>query len=111
MQAMQDRMILVQPAEQGWSVTLEGQQLSALPTRSQAVESATGHAGDRFALTGEPIGVVLRLACGSEVLICQHERPSTKRSAEHTSEPQSLMSISYAVVCLNKKNDTNHTKT
>src|SRR3546814_7542107 len=42
MQAMQDRMILVQPAEQGRSVTLEGQQLSALPTRSQAVESATG---------------------------------------------------------------------
>src|SRR3546814_15016326 len=78
MQAMQDRMILVQPAEQGWSVTLEGQQLSALPTRSQAVESATGHAGDRFAITGEPIGVVLRLACGSEVLICQHERPSTE---------------------------------
>src|SRR3546814_5356710 len=110
MHAMQDRMILVQPAEQGWSVTLEGQQLSALPTRSQAVESATGHAGDRFAITGEPIGVVLRLACGSEVLICQHERPSTKaaiggnaltpRSEEHTSELQSLMRISYAVLCL-----------
>lgn len=75
---MQGRMILVEPAEQGWSVTFEGQQLSALPTRSQAVESATGHAGDRFAITGEPIGVVLRLACGSEVLICHHERPSTE---------------------------------
>lgn len=70
--AMQSRMILVQPAEQGWSVTFRGLPLSNLPTRSQAVESATGHAGDRFAITGEPIGVVLRLACGSEVLIVQH---------------------------------------
>src|SRR3546814_17414873 len=35
MQALQDRMILVQPAEQGWSVTLDGQQMSAFPTRSQ----------------------------------------------------------------------------
>lgn len=72
--AMQSRMILVQPAEQGWSVTFRGLQLSNLPTRSQAVESATGHAGDRFAITGEPIGVVLRLACGSEVLVVQHRR-------------------------------------
>src|SRR3546814_2125044 len=69
---MQSRMILVQPAEQGWSVTFRGLPLSNLPTKSQAVESATGHAGDRFAITGEPIGVVLRLACGSEVLIVQH---------------------------------------
>jgi hypothetical protein len=71
--AMQSRMILVQPAEDGWSVTFRGLPLSNLATKSEAVESATGHAGDRFAITGEPIGVVLRLACGSEVLICQHE--------------------------------------
>src|SRR3546814_7788226 len=31
------------------------------------------------------------------------------RSAEHTSELQSLMRISYAVFCLNKKNNTTHT--
>ena len=73
-------MILVQPAEHGWSVTFRGLLLSILPTRSQAVESATGHAGDRFAITGEPIGVVLRLACGSEVLICQHERTHASQS-------------------------------
>src|SRR3546814_6874314 len=30
------------------------------------------------------------------------------RSEEHTSELQSLMRISYAVFCLNKKNNTNH---
>ena len=74
---MQSRMILVQPEDDGWSVTFRGLPLSHLPTKSQAVESATGYAGDRFAIIGEPIGVVLRLACGSEVLICQHERPST----------------------------------
>src|SRR3546814_2017475 len=30
-------------------------------------------------------------------------RPPAKRSEEHTSEPQSLMRISYAVFCLQKK--------
>src|SRR3546814_9670378 len=33
------------------------------------------------------------------------------RSEEHTSELQSLMRISYAVFCLKKKKQTNHTKT
>src|SRR3546814_7223313 len=31
------------------------------------------------------------------------DRPALRRSEEHTSELQSLMRISYAVVCLNKK--------
>src|SRR3546814_7506127 len=36
---------------------------------------------------------------------------SEKRSEEHTSELQSLMSISYAVFCLNKrKSKNNHTE-
>src|SRR3546814_7294710 len=34
----------------------------------------------------------------------------TERSEEHTSELQSLMRISYAVFCLNKKKRTNNTK-
>src|SRR3546814_9919872 len=33
------------------------------------------------------------------------------RSEEHTSELQSLMRISYAVFCLKKKKQANHTKT
>lgn len=69
---MQSKMILVQPGEQGWSVSFRGLPLGLQPTKALAVESATGHAGDRFAITGEPIGVILRLACGSEVLIVQH---------------------------------------
>src|SRR3546814_2807738 len=32
------------------------------------------------------------------------ERPTSRRSEEHTSELQSLMRISYAVFCLTKKN-------
>src|SRR3546814_1666401 len=34
---------------------------------------------------------------------------SVNRSEEHTSELQSLMRISYAVFCLKKKKDQNHT--
>src|SRR3546814_10859138 len=42
----------------------------------------------------------------------QHAEPEGHRSEEHTSELQSLMRISYAVFCLNKKNQrTNRTKT
>src|SRR3546814_2641733 len=35
-------------------------------------------------------------------------RPPTSRSEEHTSELQSLMRISYAVFCLQKKNHKDH---
>src|SRR3546814_5040147 len=37
---------------------------------------------------------------------CGGENRRPKRSEEHTSELQSLMRISYAVFCLNKKNTT-----
>src|SRR3546814_10370147 len=36
------------------------------------------------------------------------QRRQCLRSEEHTSELQSLMSISYAVFCLKKKNNTNN---
>src|SRR3546814_8632650 len=38
-------------------------------------------------------------------------RSTSGRSEEHTSELQSLMSISYAVFCLKKKTDKNRTQT
>src|SRR3546814_8671583 len=45
-------------------------------------------------------------------LIVQNQRPSvstmSSRSEEHTSELQSLMRISYAVFCLQKKKKKNH---
>src|SRR3546814_6337216 len=40
----------------------------------------------------------------------RHRLPTSKRSEEHTSELQSLMRISYAVFCLQKK-QTNHRNT
>lgn len=69
---MQKRMLLVQPTDRGWSVTFRGLPLTTAATESAAVDAATEHARDRFGVTGEPIGVVLRLACGSEVLVAQH---------------------------------------
>src|SRR3546814_3153697 len=37
-----------------------------------------------------------------------HQAPVIARSEEHTSEPQSLMRISYAVFCLKKNNNRQH---
>src|SRR3546814_8183913 len=42
---------------------------------------------------------------------CPIIRYQLDRSEEHTSELQSLMRISYAVFCLKKKNESNHTNT
>src|SRR3546814_6557945 len=41
------------------------------------------------------------------IWLCRSKR-SEERSEEHTSELQSLMRISYAVFCLQKKNRTGH---
>src|SRR3546814_3823918 len=46
------------------------------------------------------------------ILYGQHAAPESKRrSEEHTSELQSLMRLSYAVFCLNKKKQKKHTRT
>src|SRR3546814_975668 len=44
-------------------------------------------------------------------LIDRERRMVERRSEEHTSELQSLMRISYAVFCLNKKLHINHART
>src|SRR3546814_1085105 len=41
-------------------------------------------------------------------LVRQYGLPLSERSEEHTSELQSLMRISYAVLCLKHKNENNH---
>src|SRR3546814_6825083 len=53
----------------------------------------------------------------AQVISCKHvgktdvfRQPVHTRSEEHTSELQSLMRISYAVFCLKKKTNTQHTK-
>src|SRR3546814_1521404 len=67
-------------------------------------------------LAHEPVAYILgtrdfwtiRLRVGPGVLI---PRPDSERSEEHTSELQSLMRISYAVLCLKKKQSTQHKNT
>src|SRR3546814_8653030 len=55
--------------------------------------------GKEKAAVANGVAAAARLAQGSRA----------KRSEEHTSELQSLMRISYAVFCLKKKNDDEHT--
>src|SRR3546814_4896292 len=81
-----------------------------------------GHSGMRIARDGtwfhegRPIGrpamvqlfstILRREAGGGHVLVTPVEKLDIDRSEEHTSELQSLMRISYAVFCLNKKKIT-----
>src|SRR3546814_4625116 len=46
----------------------------------------------------------MRCCPSFSVVFVPSPRPSPRRSEEHTSELQSLMRISYAVLCLKKKN-------
>src|SRR3546814_1871686 len=56
---------------------------------------------------GVPAVAVGLVRIEREMLDRRHDarrlRPQNRRSEEHTSEPQSLMRISYAVFCLKKK--------
>src|SRR3546814_602828 len=82
---------------------------AAARRRCTAVERRAGRrrGGDRQGVCGtagaarpRAASPVERLVQGSDSL----RRRSVDRSEEHTSELQSLMRISYAVFCLNKKN-------
>src|SRR3546814_10130271 len=52
-------------------------------------------------LLADPAPVARRLLAGDRPLLAHHPA----RSEEHTSELQSLMRISYAVLCLKKKHE------
>src|SRR3546814_3353633 len=49
-------------------------------------------------------------AGANETTAREADRTRSARSEEHTSELQSLMRISYAVFCLKKKNNQDHTR-
>src|SRR3546814_2387698 len=53
-----------------------------------------------------PANSVVRKVCRQSLATCSPvmRAPSARRSEEHTSELQSLMRISYAVLCLTNKN-------
>src|SRR3546814_1473913 len=58
----------------------------------------------RHRKTERELGV--RVDRGDQLHALQRLDAALRRSEEHTSEPQSLMRISYAVCCLNKKKNT-----
>src|SRR3546814_6444334 len=51
-------------------------------------------------------GIVSKIRWVLDVYATREERALTKRSEEHTSELQTLMRISYAVLCLKNKTQT-----
>src|SRR3546814_5750183 len=67
-----------------------------------------GHDGDaELVRLGDGDGFLLRVQDEHGVGLALHVADAGERSEEHTSELQSLMRISYAVCCLNKKKTNN----
>src|SRR3546814_4349079 len=56
--------------------------------------------------TLDEVRALLGLAAGGQASCTEVRELAASRSEEHTSELQSLMRISYAVLCLKKKKDT-----
>lgn len=65
-------MLLVEHLPDGWAISFSGLPLGRKDTQREAIEAASAHAQDRYAVTGQPIGVFVRMACGDEVLVGQH---------------------------------------
>src|SRR3546814_4290736 len=74
----------------------------ARPPRGHIALDLAGVLLDVLRVDAEP--VFGRVAAGLRVLARRRPGRLGQRSEEHTSELQSLMRISYAVFCLNKKN-------
>src|SRR3546814_3072208 len=71
----------------------------------RAVGAAGSVAGDGAILSPMP-GKIIAVDVSAGDAVTKGQRLLTLGSEEHTSELQSLMRISYAVFCLNKKNQT-----
>src|SRR3546814_3282346 len=67
-----------------------------LPALERVEGSGTG-------LDAQPLGHDAPALAGMAVVLVDHVDAGDARSEEHTSELQSLMRISYAVLCLKKK--------
>src|SRR3546814_4860227 len=75
----------------------------ALDEPGLPVDTHVGRLAGRLGLTTQTDPVKVELALNPMVPAKERGLFSLRRSEEHTSELQSLMRISYAVSCLNKK--------
>src|SRR3546814_5820862 len=81
-----------------WRIGLNGSRTERAPTAEELFANG-GHAGTQAYELGNP-NFKLEKSWGLEATLHHH---TDARSEEHTSELQSLMRISYAVFCLQKK--------
>src|SRR3546814_2046125 len=70
---------------------------------SDAPRPARASCTDRITSGMSDIATLLLLTCAATISAVSVTRVKTQRSEEHTSELQSLMRISYSVLCLKKK--------
>src|SRR3546814_4811542 len=85
-----------------------GQRSRRVGSQSSGVDRRRGRAADLLAARRFHVGLQLQPAGSGRDLF--RRSLQGQRSEEHTSELQSLMRISYAVFCLNKKTKANHKK-
>jgi hypothetical protein len=69
---MERTMLSVEQYDRGWAVSFKGLPLVTRITKAEAIEVANEHAYDRYSVTGQPVGVFVRMECGDEVLVGQH---------------------------------------
>src|SRR3546814_8759988 len=81
-----------------------GQVHAQLQLQRRALGRALGHADDQAIEQGRCAIDQVDVAAGDRIEGAGIDRDAVARSEEHTSELQSLMSISYAVFYLKKKN-------
>jgi hypothetical protein len=65
-------VLTVEPALQGWIVSLEGKALDHRATKLEAIGVASRLAAERNRARGDSTGVAVRVANGGSVLIARH---------------------------------------
>src|SRR3546814_1174098 len=86
-----------------WNAGLIEPSIRAVPAGAMAGMTNTQALGSvlytRYAYVFEAAGLVLLVAMIGAIVLTHRQRTGVRRSEEHTSELQSLMRISYAVLC------------
>lgn len=69
---MSRTLLSVEPAEDGWKVSLRNLLLEQKSSKFAAIEAASLHAHERHLATGLPTGVRVHMNCGESVLVSLH---------------------------------------